>query len=318
MTDNACDTRIGVQFILLAVFVMSMQAIAMKAVSSDMSIWQLTVLRSLIVIPVLVVLGIRLAPFNWYRMRSLHWVALRSACMVTMNFTYYSSLPLLHVATAAAAYYTSPIITLLMAVAIVKERVNLLGILAVFLGFAGALLVIDIHGAHGADVNPLVIFPIISAFAYSAASIITRTKCSADNPFLLSLGVHCAFLVTGLLFSLFFGPATSHLPAVKAYFFVSAPWVPIDGKITLWLVGLALFNLTTHLSFVKAYQKGDASKIAIWEYSYLPTVPVMAFVIFDEIPEMAVIIGIGLIIAAGMLSLKSQLLQRALGRVLHR
>jgi drug/metabolite transporter (DMT)-like permease len=94
--------------------------------------------------------------------------------------------------------------------------------------------------------------------------------------------------------------------------------VPIDGKITLWLVGLALFNLTTHLSFVKAYQKGDASKIAIWEYSYLPTVSVMAFVIFDEIPEMAVIIGIGLIIAAGMLSLKSQQLQRALGRVLHR
>jgi drug/metabolite transporter (DMT)-like permease len=44
----------------------------------------------------------------------------------------------------------------------------------------------------------------------------------------------------------------------------------------------------------------------------------MAFVIFDEIPEMAVIIGIGLIIAAGMLSLKSQQLQRALGRVLHR
>ena len=87
----------------------------------------------------------------------------------------------------------------------------------------------SIHGAHGADVNPLVIFPIISAFAYSVAS-----------------------------------------------------------------------------------------KIAIWEYSYLPTVSVMAFVIFDEIPEMAVIIGIGLIIAAGMLSLKSQQLQRALGRVLHR
>jgi hypothetical protein len=87
MTDNACDTRIGVQFILLAVFVMSMQAIAMKAVSSDMSIWQLTVLRSLIVIPVLVVLGIRLAPFNWYRMRSLHWVALRSACIYLLFVT---------------------------------------------------------------------------------------------------------------------------------------------------------------------------------------------------------------------------------------
>lgn len=81
-------------------------------------------------------------------------------------------------------------------------------------------------------------------------------------------------------------------------------------------MALALFNLGTHMSFIKAYQKGDASKIAVWEYTYLPMVSAMAFFVFDEVPEMPVITGMLLIIVAGILSLNSQKFQSALKKSL--
>lgn len=305
-TENTV-LRDGIKSIMLAVFVMSLQAIAMKSFAEEMPIWQLTVLRSLLVIPVLIVACIRFAAFIDLRSDFIFWGVIRAFCMVLMNFTYYASLPLLTVSAAATAYYISPIITLIMSVFIVGERVNIIGVMAMFLAFFGTILIIDISDAN---FNFLILLPMLSALAYSCASIITRTKCTNAPPLFMSLLVHIAFLGSGVVASMIVGRYSDAIWAYTDYFFVASPWVPISGKMWLVMVMLAAFNLTTHMGFAMAYRQAPASMIAIWEYTYLPIVTVMAFIMFGELPEISTVLGMVAIILSGFLSLNSVALAR--------
>ena len=305
-TDNVI-LNAGIRAIMLAVFVMSLQAIAMKSFANEMPIWQLTVLRSLLVIPVLVFACIQYAAFANLRPNVIAWGITRAFCMVTMNFTYYASLPLLTISAAATAYYISPIITLILSVLIVGERVNIIGVMAMFLAFFGAILIIDISDAN---FNFLILFPMLSALAYSCASIITRTKCTNAPPLFMSLLVHMAFLASGIVASVVVAHYSDAIWAYTDYFFVASPWVPISGKMWLVMIMLAAFNLTTHMGFAMAYRKAPASMIAIWEYTYLPIVSIMAFFMFGELPEISTLLGMAAIILSGFMSLNSVALAR--------
>jgi drug/metabolite transporter (DMT)-like permease len=50
----------------------------------------------------------------------------------------------------------------------------------------------------------------------------------------------------------------------------------------------------------RAYQIANASLIAPFDYTYLPIAAVMAYVVWDEVPDWRTIAGMVMIIAAGL------------------
>ena len=165
------STGLAVGAILFTVFSLSLGDALIKQISVGFVLWQIFVLRSLLVIPVL--LGTLLLLGDRARIvpERPAWVVLRSLMLVLMWISYYASLPNLQLSIAAAAFYTLPMFITLFSALIVGERVRALGWIAVAIGFAGVLLILR---PKAAEFNAYALLPLVSAVLYALAMILTR------------------------------------------------------------------------------------------------------------------------------------------------
>ena len=114
-----------------------------KFISSEFVIWQIFVLRSLLIVPVLLIALKIHAPDAFGLPKVIGWTIVRSLLLVSMWIAYYLALPKLEFSVAAAAYYTLPIFITLFSAMLIGERISLLGWYAVFIGFFGVLLMLQ-------------------------------------------------------------------------------------------------------------------------------------------------------------------------------
>ena len=138
----------GVVIILVSVAAMALADAMVKLVSSNLSVWQVFVARSLFAVPCLLTLGyITSTPLQAVFKR---WVLLRSALLVLTWLVFYASLPVLKLSVAAVAVYTNPILTALLSALVLGERVSKHQWLGVVIGFAGIAAILR----PGSDVTP--------------------------------------------------------------------------------------------------------------------------------------------------------------------
>ena len=148
------------------------------------------------------------------------WTVVRSFLLVAMWVSYYLSLPDLSLSVAAAVYYTLPIFITLFSAAITGETIGRNGWLAVFIGFAGVLLILR---PRPGDFNESALLPLLSAMLYALAMFLTRTRCRSENPTILALALNITFVVVGGTAALFIATLTDE--ARKG--FLLAPWATI-------------------------------------------------------------------------------------------
>nr|CAA6830928.1 MAG: Unknown protein [uncultured Thiotrichaceae bacterium] len=67
------------------------------------------------------------------------------------------------------------------------------------------------------------------------------------------------------------------------------------------LIAVAIGSLAMHFSLAAAYQNAPASLVAPLEYLYMPLAILGGYVFFDEIPHATAIVGIVIIISAGLI-----------------
>ncbi|MEM1371774.1 MAG: EamA family transporter, partial [Pseudomonadota bacterium] len=163
----AYRTGLAVSAIVIAVLALSLGDAIIKATSTSLPLWQVYILRSLPLLPLLWLLARRngaSAP------GALVWTALRSVLLVTMWLSYYSALPLMALSLAAAAYYTAPILITVLASVLVRRSPPGRVLVSIFLGFAGVILVLrpDPSGFQLATLLPL-----LAAFLYACAMVLT-------------------------------------------------------------------------------------------------------------------------------------------------
>ena len=180
------NLKLAIFAIVFTVFALSLGDALIKRISADFPLWQIFVVRSLIAIPVLIVVikaryqSVSLKPLN------IGWTVLRSLMLTFMWVAYYTALPHVALSVAAAVYYTLPLFITLFAALFIGEMVGVQGWIAVFLGFCGVLLILK---PQAEDFNAYALLPLISAILYAFAMIITRTKCKNESPLVLSVPI---------------------------------------------------------------------------------------------------------------------------------
>jgi drug/metabolite transporter (DMT)-like permease len=307
---NGLDrTNKAVTVILIAVFAMSLQAMAMKYVSATLTIWQITIFRSIIILSALLPLLVAGRKRAALRFEVTGWLAVRSILMAVMNLFYYGSLPLMDISVAATGFYTAPTLITLMAAIFAGDRLNSINAIAVALGFVGVFLVVK-PGQGG--FGWMIVLPILSAFTYGCAALITRLKCQESPPLTMAVMVHGCFLILGLCAQIILALFWKELRSVTDYQFVVGDWTPMTPQIWGVMLVLASLNATTHWGFAKAYQIGRPTVVATWEYSYLLFVTVLGAVIFHEMPDSWTIAGMTVITVSGMLNLSSEWIRKVL------
>ena len=297
-SGRADNIPLAVGTIVVTVLALSLGDALIKQASGSFVLWQIFVLRSLIVLPLLVAYLAVTAPGALRLPQGVGWVALRSGMLVAMWVFYYLSLPELALSAAAAAYYTLPIFITLFSALFIGDRISATGWAAVVIGFLGVVLIL--RPATG-DFNLYALLPLAAAMLNAGAMLLTRTRCRGHHPVVLSLALNVAFVVIGGIAA----AAIWVLPETARQGFLGAPWAAMDlsGWVTLGLMAASI--LIGSLGAAIAYQKGPPSVVGSFDFAYIGFAVIWGLVFFGEIPDARAALGIALIAGAGILSLRS-------------
>jgi drug/metabolite transporter (DMT)-like permease len=286
----------GIILILGSVLIMALGDAIIKYVSADMTIWQIFVIRSVFALMSLGLFGVLRR--HHVLPKKYGWVSLRSILLVLSWLSFYAALPFISLSLAAVAIYTNSIITALLSALLFKERVTTKQWIGVCSGFVGVAIILQ----PGSDsFSWTVLLPLGGAVCYALASLVTRYKCQGERALTLAFSMHVLFVVIGsiatLLLTLIGVPG--ELKAVS--FFLFGDWMPQEFPIWAILALLGLLSASFSLGVARAYQIAPSQIIATFDYGYLVFAAIWGFVFFAEIPTTSTVIGMAIIILAGIM-----------------
>ncbi len=265
-------------------------------------LWQFHLLRSAIAIPTIFVVamlaGFRLKPANW------GGAMLRTALITASMLLYFGSLPMAPIAQVGAGLFTSPIWVLIFSALLFRTPIGPRRIIAVAIGFAGAMLILR-PWESGFTIWSAV--PIIAGALYALSMIATRRYC-ADEP---TLGLNLLFFATlgaaGALGAGVLQIAPQPALAAEAGFFFQG-WIwPLPPEAWALLVMQAFGSIIAVLLMTKGYQSAETSLVIPFEYTFLISASITAWAIFGERVDGMTLIGMVLIVSAGIfIALRSE------------
>lgn len=294
----------GIALIIATALTISLQDLVFKLFGSDLTLWQIFTLRGLIAVPALMVIGgVRGRFRSVLRSACRFWPVVRGLCLTATFLAFYAAIPFLSLSTLGAANYIAPIIVALMSAVVIGEAVGRAGWIAVFLGFAGVVVLLQ----PGTDAfSPFALLPVFGAVFYAAGHIVTRTKCQTEPVAGLALSLNTVMLLAGALIScvLLLEPMPADLTREFPYIF--GLWSSVGIMDWLVLALLAGFTICIGMMLAAAYQVAPPATVATFEYSYLVFVAIWDILFFGVAPTSLSLTGMAMIVAAGLLVIRSR------------
>lgn len=289
---------LGVCIIIATVMTMAFADAVIKYLSADFPLWQIFVVRSLVAVPILVVIVLFGSRPGSIRPLSLKWAIVRSVLLALMYIAIYAAAPVLPLSVIAAALYTGPIFVALLSTLLLGEPAGMRTWGAVVLGFAGVLVILR---PDSDDFSLFMLIPVIAGLLYALAAIITRAKCIDEKPQVLAIMLNLSILAVGLIAT---GALVLLRPLIENtanYPFLLGGWIAMGPWEWKMIALLAFLIVLIGIGLAKAYQAAPPPLIATFDYTYLLFAAFWGFLFFSAIPDPATIAGMLLIVAAGFL-----------------
>ena len=206
--------------------------------------------------------------------------ALRNLFLYSGNVAWFFGVTQIALADVAALQFTSPLFTAIIAAAFLGERIGGHRMVAILVGFAGALIIIR-PGIIPVNIGTLSI--LLAAFLYSCAHVVTKrlsdTESGSTVVFYMS--------VTILIYS-----------AIPAFFVWETPiWADMPA-----MLGLGITGYATHYCITRSLAVGDASFVIVFDFMRLPFSALLGWMLFTEILDVWTVAGALIIFAAGYYS----------------
>lgn len=204
---------------------------------------------------------------------------IRSMLMFLATVCFFTALRFIEVPVASAINFISPLIVTALAAPFLGEAVGIRRWTAVAVGFAGALIIIR---PGGGEAHWAMILVLGTAFCYATYQIYTRKFAAADPP------------ETSITYIAIVG-------AVISSFALPFYWVtPVSVVDTLLFALLGLIGGLGHYFVIRAFQHGEASVLAPFNYGQLVMAIVLSYLVFDTFPDLWTFVGGGIIISSGL------------------
>ena len=201
---------------------------------------------------------------------------LRNALLYTGNVAWFFAVTMVTLAELSALQFTMPIFTVVMAVIVLGERVDLPRIGVIVAGFAGTLIILR-PDAITPGIGPFLV--LTAALFYSASFVATKRLSATES------GNRVVFYMS--LFILVFS-------AVPAAFV----WLTPDlGDLPL-IVGLGVAGYSTHYCVTRSMAAADASFVVPFDFLRLPMSAAAGIVLFAEPLSVTTAIGAVVIFCA--------------------
>jgi drug/metabolite transporter (DMT)-like permease len=310
-TDRA--PVIGALWALFASVAFSGVDTLVKFLSSDYPHYQLTFLRTLVALAVLLVF---IAPVSGglraLGTRRLGVHLLRGACVVFANLCFFLALAALPLAEAVAIFFVSPFLIALFSIFFLGETVGPFRWGAIAVGLLGVLIVLR---PGMAAFQVAAILPIFAAAGYGMLHILTRRVGDTEGATALVFWTQLIMLAVAGLAGLAFGDGRFDLFQHPSMAFLFRAWVwpsPFDAAL---IAALGVMVTLAGFAISEAYRRSEAAFIAPFEYVALPLAVAWGIVLFDEWPDAAALTGIALILISGLVLVWREAVARRSGEV---
>ena len=267
-----------------------------RVIADEAGLWQFHATRTVMAMALLglaaVLLGLRLRPVH------LGAVIARSTIHGLAMVIYFGALGFLPVALVAAGLFTAPIFVLLISRVFYGEAISAAGMIAVVLGFGGAMMVLGPEAWSGASLPALL--PVVAGALYAMGNVATRKWCPEESAETLLAGFFLALGVIGVI-----GMAVLTLVPMAAVpgpegFLQRGPVWPTQG-FWFWTFVQAAGSLLGVGLMVRSYQIADATTVSVFEYVILPASALWSWLIWEEVLTPMSILGMALIVVAGVM-----------------
>jgi drug/metabolite transporter (DMT)-like permease len=193
--------------------------------------------------------------------------------------------------------YTAPLMVTILAAMFLGERIRLVRFASLLLGLSGVVLVIlprltTLGEAAVSQMETIGVFAALLAAVFSALAQVFARKLVATES-------------TGSIV-FYFSCMSSLLSLMTLPFGWSVP----DAGNTSLLVAGGLLGGIGQILLTESYRHAEVAVIAPFEYSSILLAVVIGYFIFDEVPTLLMLIGVTLIITAGVIII---LRERSLG-----
>ncbi len=208
----------------------------------------------------------------------------RTVLHVTAVSFYVLAIARVPIADALGAYFVAPLVASALAVIYLHERVSVVQIIALVVGFSGALVVVR----PGTSTDVGMYYAAASGVVFGMFLVSTR-KASQTVPPLVTLGFQC-------------GLGTLLLVPIGIYF-----WTPIEWQDGLLIAIAGAVWAGGHLALIQAFKHAAASTLAPLVYLEILGGVLVGYLLFGYIPSATTIIGILLVIVAGLVIARTEL-----------
>jgi drug/metabolite transporter (DMT)-like permease len=209
-------------------------------------------------------------------------VLLRCGTEGFVAVTFISALAVLPIADVTAILLLSPLLITMAGAILFKEDVRWRRWIAVMVGFAGMLLVIQ---PGGSSYGLATLLAFLSTLGVAARDLFTRRLPTSIPSSVVACGTTIATTLTGALLSVFW------------------PWAGFDWHTMAYILGAAVTVALGNYAIIVAFRDGEVSVISPFRYTVILWAVIAGYFIFDDVPQPVAWLGIALIVGSGIYTL---------------
>lgn len=262
-------------------------------ISDQSSLWLFQAARSGATMPILLVLGLMGLGTVW-AVRPI-WVLVRNFFTATALLIYFGCLAFLPIGVVVAGLFTAPIFVLILSVLFRGQSIGMWRWAAVAVGFAGAVMMV---WPKDGTLTALSFVPISAGLFYAVGAIGTRAWCEGESLLVMTWSYFAILGVYGLLGI-----------AVLTLWPIDAP-VGVDGWLLrgyvapsstmIWVTAAQAVGSIIGVGLLtRGYQLGEASYVAINEYSLIVFAAVFGWLMWGQTLGPLALFGMGCIVVSG-------------------
>ncbi len=274
-----------VAFWMVGTFVSLMSiAVAGRELSAEITIFQLLFWRGVVGLGILLVL---FQVTGWHRVRTRKFAThgARSVVHLGAQYAWFYAIAFIPFAEVFALEFTTPIWTLILAALILGEKITLVRVAAVLLGFAGVLIILR-PGISPVGMPQIAALLSALGFAFSTY-VLTRRLMRTDAP------------LTMLFWMVAIQTPLALLAGLDA-------WLWPSGWNWGWIGIVGVCSLTAHYCMARALSLVDANVVVPMDFVRLPLAMIVGWLAYAELIDLWVVVGAVVIFAGNYLNVRAE------------
>ena len=305
---------LGIAAILAGMLAMSINDMLVKLLAGDYPLYQIVFLRSCVGVTVaLVILRIE---GGFALLKSPLWrlLLVRGLLTTMVNMLFFSAIVVLPLAEVTALFFIAPLFSTVLSIPLLGEKVGIMRWLAVIAGLAGVMVMVR----PGTELFTwVVLLPMAGAMLYSMVNLLARHVGLREKASVMAVYTQTIFATVSGLAGLAFGDGRFDDGAGGMLEFLLRAWTWMPPRDLALVVLCGVMSGLVAYSVTQAYRLAAISIVAPFEYASLPMAIFWGWLFWSEFPDLYGMIGIVLIVAAGIVTVwrEARLKRAGLGKV---